>query len=136
MRVRCPLPETQNGTRTRPKILKFRIPGKTYEFERFPARHCHRSKIARWASFCVQKPRVSLVFLEINSYKYIREIYRGVACSDRSGNLINRKHCFRRIDIDVQSVPKGDLTTKLAPSEVGAGVKSRISLVFPCGTLI
>ena len=46
LRGRCPLLKAQNDTKTRPKILKFRISGKTYELERFPARYCHRLKTA------------------------------------------------------------------------------------------
>ena len=56
--------------------------------------------------------------------KYIQTIYRGLTCSDRSENTINRKYCFRRIDIDVQSFPKDALVTKLAPCEVDMVVKS------------
>ena len=57
-------------------------------------------------------------------------------CRNHSGNLINREYCFRRNDIDVKVIPKGDLTIKLASSEVGIVVKRRIFLVFPYRTLI
>ena len=70
LRVRGPLPQAQNSTKTHLKFLKFRIPRKTCELERFPARHCRSVEISSAARFRVKKPGVSLVFLESNSYGY------------------------------------------------------------------
>ena len=50
---------------------------------------------------------------------YIKSYMSGLECSDRSGNLVNREYCFRRIDIDVQKFSQVFLTKKLHSFEVG-----------------
>ena len=65
-----------------------------------------------------------------------RRLYGTKECWNRPGNLINRKYCSRRVDIDVQSFPNGDLVTKLASSEVGTvGKRSDFPRISLWGTL-
>ena len=50
---------------------------------------------------------------------YIKLYMSGLGCSDRSGNLVNREYCFRRIDIDVQKFSEVFLTKKLTVWKLG-----------------
>ena len=79
----------------------------------------------------ILKPGDTITFWLFFVYKHIRCIYGTKECWNPSGSLRNRKYCFRRIDIDVQSFSKADLMMKLASFEVGVMIKSRIFLGFP-----